>query len=169
MIRVVLVKCARSTKDATNIVSTFAHSQLLVVLEFGLHSFNIATILFIFHTVCVILSATVSIWSPFLDSKDLENGSGKDAGQSSPHVLVTDLGNHTRNHTGADLGQAPERDPVIDLGKPLVKNTVIDLGYAKYQGVTGNNSVTQWLRIRYAAPPIGDLPFAEPKDPLKHS
>ncbi|KAI1184727.1 vacuolar triacylglycerol lipase [Nemania serpens] len=34
-----------------------------------------------------------------------------------------------------------------------------------YTGVAGSNGVAQWLGIRYAAPPIGDLRFMPPKDP----
>lgn len=42
----------------------------------------------------------------------------------------------------------------------------VDLGYSKYKGVkTGD--VTQWLGIRYAAAPLGDLRFKKPTDPVK--
>jgi hypothetical protein len=43
---------------------------------------------------------------------------------------------------------------------------VVDLGYARYRGVAGSNGVSQWLGVRYAAAPVGDLRFAEPHDPL---
>ncbi|CZT49185.1 related to cholinesterase precursor [Rhynchosporium secalis] len=43
---------------------------------------------------------------------------------------------------------------------------VVDLGYSKYQGSHVENGVTQWLGIRYAAPPVGDLRFRAPRDPL---
>lgn len=42
---------------------------------------------------------------------------------------------------------------------------VADLGYARYRGVAGSNGVSQWLGVRYAAAPVGDLRFAEPHDP----
>lgn len=42
----------------------------------------------------------------------------------------------------------------------------VDLGYSKYQGATADNGVTQWFGIRYAAPPVGDLRFRAPADPL---
>ena len=42
---------------------------------------------------------------------------------------------------------------------------VVDLGYSRYQGVPLQNGVTQWLGIRYAAPPTGSLRFAAPQDP----
>jgi hypothetical protein len=47
--------------------------------------------------------------------------------------------------------------------KPLV-----DVSYSKYQGVSLDNGVTQWLGVRYAAPPVGDLRFAAPCDPVKN-
>jgi hypothetical protein len=47
--------------------------------------------------------------------------------------------------------------------KPLV-----DVSYSKYQGVSLENGVTQWLGVRYAAPPVGDLRFAAPCDPVKN-
>lgn len=43
---------------------------------------------------------------------------------------------------------------------------VVDLTYSKYQGVALSNGVTQWLGMRYAAPPIGSLRFMPPQDPL---
>lgn len=42
---------------------------------------------------------------------------------------------------------------------------VVDLTYSKYQGVALSNGVTQWLGMRYAAPPLGDLRFMPPQDP----
>ena len=46
--------------------------------------------------------------------------------------------------------------------KPLVQ-----LDYTSYQGVPLPNGVTQWLGVRYAAPPVGDLRFREPQAPLQ--
>ena len=43
--------------------------------------------------------------------------------------------------------------------------TLVELDYAKYQGVELSSGINQWLGIRYAAPPVGDLRFATPKDP----
>lgn len=40
---------------------------------------------------------------------------------------------------------------------------VVDLGYAKYQGDTYPGGISQWLGIRYAQPPVGDLRFAAPQ------
>ncbi|KAK2784684.1 hypothetical protein FQN52_008912 [Onygenales sp. PD_12] len=48
-------------------------------------------------------------------------------------------------------------------------NPVVDLKYAKYKGFTSSSGVTQWLGMRYAAPPVGDLRFAAPEDPRKET
>ncbi len=45
-------------------------------------------------------------------------------------------------------------------------NPVVDLGYARYEGTARPNGISQWLCMRYAAPPIGNLRFAEPLDPV---
>jgi carboxylesterase type B len=42
----------------------------------------------------------------------------------------------------------------------------VDLGYTKYVGTTLSNSITQWLGIRYAAPPVGELRFRAPQKPV---
>jgi len=42
---------------------------------------------------------------------------------------------------------------------------IIDLGYAKYQGVSLEAGVDQYLGIRYAASPLGDLRWRAPQDP----
>ena len=45
-------------------------------------------------------------------------------------------------------------------------NPLVDLGYSRYQGVQLQNGITQWLGLRFAAPPTGALRFAAPQDPL---
>jgi len=42
---------------------------------------------------------------------------------------------------------------------------VINLGYSQYQGTPLANGITQWLGIRFAAAPLGDLRFRAPQDP----
>lgn len=42
----------------------------------------------------------------------------------------------------------------------------IDLGYARYEGTALSAGIDQFLGIRYAAPPVGDLRFRAPRDPL---
>jgi hypothetical protein len=44
--------------------------------------------------------------------------------------------------------------------------TIVNLGYTQYQGTKLANGITQWLGMRYAAPPIGDLRFRAPQDPI---
>lgn len=41
---------------------------------------------------------------------------------------------------------------------------IVDLGYARYQGTTVSG-VHQFLGMRYAEPPIGDLRWRAPRDP----
>ncbi|KAF2467343.1 triacylglycerol lipase-like protein [Lindgomyces ingoldianus] len=48
----------------------------------------------------------------------------------------------------------------------LAVDTVVDVGYSKYRGRVVGDGTTQWLGIRYAAPPLGQLRFAAPKNPL---
>jgi hypothetical protein len=43
---------------------------------------------------------------------------------------------------------------------------IVDLGYARYQGKALPNGISQWLGIRYAAPPLENLRFEAPQDPL---
>ena len=43
---------------------------------------------------------------------------------------------------------------------------IIDLGYSKYEGTALGNGVSQWLGIRFAAPPLGSLRFRAPADPI---
>ncbi|KAJ7131992.1 alpha beta-hydrolase [Mycena filopes] len=44
---------------------------------------------------------------------------------------------------------------------------VIDLGYAQYQGLVDTTSnITQFLGVRYAAAPLGDLRFRAPQPPV---
>ncbi|KAH9217163.1 Alpha/Beta hydrolase protein [Leptodontidium sp. 2 PMI_412] len=62
---------------------------------------------------------------------------------------------------GLYFGLAHEKKSSIPL--------TVDLGYSKYQGSNVENGVTQWLGIRYAAAPVGDLRFRAPRDPTANT
>ncbi|KAK1842869.1 triacylglycerol [Colletotrichum chrysophilum] len=48
-------------------------------------------------------------------------------------------------------------------------DTLVDVGYAKFQGAVTNADlgVTTWKGIQFGAPPVGDLRFAAPADPVQ--
>ncbi|KAM0562320.1 hypothetical protein ACHAPJ_002007 [Fusarium lateritium] len=43
----------------------------------------------------------------------------------------------------------------------------VGLSYSNYKGNDLGNGVTQWLGMRYAAPPVGQLRFMPPQDPVR--
>ncbi|KAH7314164.1 triacylglycerol lipase-like protein [Rhexocercosporidium sp. MPI-PUGE-AT-0058] len=45
--------------------------------------------------------------------------------------------------------------------------SLVDLGYSEYQGTVLESRVTQYLGMRYAAPPVGNLRFRKPAKPFK--
>lgn len=45
----------------------------------------------------------------------------------------------------------------------------VDLGYSRYSGKSFKDGTSQWLGIRYAAPPVGNLRFAAPQDLLRNT
>lgn len=47
------------------------------------------------------------------------------------------------------------------------KPPTVDLGYSVYEGTTQSNGQNEFLGIRYAAPPLGNLRFRKPQAPLK--
>ncbi|KAH6873900.1 Alpha/Beta hydrolase protein [Thelonectria olida] len=51
----------------------------------------------------------------------------------------------------------------------LVPGPVIDLGYSRYQGLDLHNGVSEFLGMRYAKPPTGDLRWRAPVDPEQTS
>lgn len=46
-------------------------------------------------------------------------------------------------------------------------DALVHLDYASYQGKTLSNGINQWLGIRFASPPVGDLRFQAPQDPQR--
>lgn len=44
-------------------------------------------------------------------------------------------------------------------------DTIVDLGYSKYNGKAFKDGTSQWLGVRYAAAPIGQLRFAATRNP----
>ena len=71
------------------------------------------------------------------------------------------IGQHVQR---AGLGRA-----FGEVGDALAVAPLVDLGYTRYQGTPLKNGDTQWLGMRYAAPPLGDLRFRVAKDPLPNS
>lgn len=47
--------------------------------------------------------------------------------------------------------------------------TAVNVTYSEYVGEELGNGVSQWLGLRYAAPPVGALRFVPPQDPLSNS
>ncbi|KAK5110708.1 hypothetical protein LTR62_005585 [Meristemomyces frigidus] len=63
------------------------------------------------------------------------------------------------------------RSQAIAIGTLLCRlatavQPVVNLNYSSYEGVPLSNGITQWLGIRYAAPPLGDLRFSAPQPPV---
>lgn len=56
-------------------------------------------------------------------------------------------------------------DNLVDGRRPCNSKTVVDLGYSRYEGTALASGVTQWLGMRFAAPPVGDLRWRAPENP----
>jgi hypothetical protein len=138
-------------------------------LRFRSSFFLFAVLFLVFYTGSLILSMTVDIWSPFLDSGALEKGSTTDFGTVPSDVVAVSSQGAPSSSTASATTPSPV--PGDDSGKPPGKHLgidpVVDVGYTKYRGVTHDAGVIKWLGIRYAAPPLGHLRFAAPQDPLK--
>lgn len=46
---------------------------------------------------------------------------------------------------------------------------LVNVNYTSYLGSALPNGITQWVGMRYAAPPLGDLRFAAPADPIPNN
>jgi carboxylesterase type B len=47
--------------------------------------------------------------------------------------------------------------------------SLVKLDYTSYNGTALPNGISQWLGVRFAAPPVGDLRFAAPQNPVQNS
>jgi len=46
---------------------------------------------------------------------------------------------------------------------------LVNLNYTSYLGTALSDGISQWVGMRYAAPPLGNLRFAAPADPIANS
>lgn len=58
--------------------------------------------------------------------------------------------------------------PIYDR-QTAPSKSLVDLGYAQYQGTLLSSGITQYLGMRYASPPLGDLRFRAPQPPQSSS
>lgn len=47
----------------------------------------------------------------------------------------------------------------------IQRSDIVNLTYAQYQGVSLQNGVDQFIGMRYASPPLGELRWRAPQDP----
>jgi hypothetical protein len=62
----------------------------------------------------------------------------------------------------------PQPGPSATPNKATVLGPVVDLGYSQYQGLAAGD-INQWLGMRFAQPPLGDLRFRAPQAPASTS
>ncbi|KAJ5537554.1 hypothetical protein N7494_007033 [Penicillium frequentans] len=55
--------------------------------------------------------------------------------------------------------------PDLLSASSLPRSGIVDLGYSQYQGISLYNGVDEFLGIRYAKAPVGELRFRAPQDP----
>jgi carboxylesterase type B len=60
------------------------------------------------------------------------------------------------------LGLAHAAPTATATAHPTVE---VDLGYTQYEGYKLPSGINQWLGMRYAAAPLGELRFRYPQDP----
>ena len=58
---------------------------------------------------------------------------------------------------------------VLNSLSVLAVNPLVALNYTSYQGTALPGGVTQWLGMRFAAPPVDDLRFAAPVNPVANA
>ena len=90
-----------------------------------------------------VLLLLVSLFLTVLGAPSGPYGHGKDHGD--------DHGKHHGEHHGKQHGDG----------------LVVDLGYAKYRGQALASGVKQFVGMRFAAPPLGNLRFRAPQKPKK--
>jgi hypothetical protein len=56
---------------------------------------------------------------------------------------------------------------VLTLAVHATPTIDVDLNYTQYEGSKLPSGINQWLGMRYAAPPLGQLRFTAPQDPPK--
>lgn len=54
--------------------------------------------------------------------------------------------------------------PVQRSANHPVLAPIVDLGYVKYQGIALDSGVNEYLGMRYAEPPVGNLRWRAPQD-----
>lgn len=47
--------------------------------------------------------------------------------------------------------------------------SLVELDYTSYNGTALPNGISQWLGVRFAKPPLGELRFAAPEDPVQNA
>ena len=58
---------------------------------------------------------------------------------------------------------------IVLLNVVTALDSLVDVGYTKYLGTALPNGISQWLGIRYAAPPVDNRRFRAPEDPPTNS
>lgn len=59
------------------------------------------------------------------------------------------------------------QSPLLRRDPDLKIQPIVDLGYSTYRGISLPSGVNQFLGVRYAAPPLGDLRFRAPAEPVE--